>query len=51
VLLQVDGVKQVEVDYSKAVIGFDPKKVKSKKVLNEALSVYGYELTKEISPY
>ncbi|MFC7063803.1 hypothetical protein [Halobacillus seohaensis] len=47
-LLQVDG-KQVKVNSSKAVIGFGPKKVKSKEVLNKVLSVYGYELTKEIS--
>jgi copper chaperone CopZ len=49
VLLQVEGVKDVEVDYSKAIIRFDPQKIQSKETLNDALSVYGYKLTKDIS--
>jgi copper chaperone CopZ len=44
-LLTVDGVKEVEVDYSKAVIGFDPNHIPSTEALNQALEVYGYQLT------
>jgi copper chaperone CopZ len=47
-LLTVEGVKDAEVDSSKAVIGFDPNKISNKETLNQALEVYGYALTTEI---
>jgi hypothetical protein len=41
-------VKEAEVDFSKAVIGFDPNKIPDKETLNQALEVYGYALTDEV---